>query len=134
MATEFAVKQEDNDASVSAQKKDLAIAIINRMHAFCLKNKILFVLLDIPQLEKNGYGFRSSIPDELVAPFNQGSDVTIQSKNVLMDYQEMTDLFVPHVQRHISETTHMLLGIATAKEIVKQLNLSASRNITGEIQ
>src|SRR5262245_19586216 len=35
MATEFAVKQEDNDAKVTTLKNDLAVAIINRMHSFC---------------------------------------------------------------------------------------------------
>jgi hypothetical protein len=93
------------------------------MHGFCQSNKVLFVLLDIPQLDQNGQDFQSSIPDELVARFSQGSDAIIQSTNVLMDYQGVTDFFVPHGQRHISETTHMLLGVATAKEIIKQLNL-----------
>jgi hypothetical protein len=134
MATEFAVKQEDNDANVIRLKNDLTIAIINRMHGFCQGNKALFVLLDIPQLEKNGHDFRSSIPNELGAQFSQGSDAIIQSANVLMDYQGVTDLFVPHGQRHISETTHMLLGVATAKDIIKQLNLSSSGNVTEDIQ
>ena len=134
MATEFAVKQEDNDIDVTILKNDLTIAIINRMHGFCQSNKVLFVLLDIPQLEKNGHDFRSSIPNELVAQFSQGSDAMIRSTNALMDYQGVTDLFVPHGQRHISETTHMLLGVATAKEIIKQLNLPSSRNVTEEIQ
>jgi len=58
----------------------------------------------------------------------------IRSTNALMDYQGVTDLFVPHGQRHISETTHMLLGVATAKEIIKQLNLPSSRNVTEEIR
>src|SRR5215813_15351926 len=79
MATEFAVKQDDNDANVIRLKNDLTIAIINRMHGFCQSNKVLFVLLDIPQLEKNGHDFRSSIPNELGARFSQGSDAIIQS-------------------------------------------------------
>ncbi len=120
MATELAVKQEDNDAKVANLKNDLTIAIINRMHGFCRSNKVLFVLLDIPQLEQNGHDFRSSIPNELVAQFSQGSDAIILSTNALADYQGVTDLFVPHGHRHISETTHMLLGVATAKEIIKQ--------------
>lgn len=119
-ATEFAVKQEDNDADVTKLKNDLTIAIINRMHGFCQSNKVLFVLLDIPQLEKDGPGFRSSIPNELVAQFSRGSDAIILSANALRDHQGVTDLFVPHGHRHISETTHMLLGVATAKEIIKQ--------------
>ncbi|MCI0393136.1 MAG: GDSL-type esterase/lipase family protein [Acidobacteria bacterium] len=134
MATEFAVKQEDNDTNVATLKNDLTIAIINRMHGFCQSNKVLFVLLDIPQLEKNGHDFRSSIPNELVAQFSQGSDAMIRSTNVLMDYRGVTDLFVPHGQRHISETTHMLLGVATAKDIIKHLNLSSSGNVTEEIK
>lgn len=134
MATEFAVKQEDNNTGVTMLKNDLTIAIINRMHGFCRSNKVLFVLLDIPQLEKNGHDFRSSIPNELVAQFSQGSDSMIRSANVLMDYQGVTDLFVPHGQRHISETTHMLLGVATAKDIIKRLNLPSSGNVTEDIQ
>src|SRR5215510_9814570 len=126
MATEFAVKQEDNDTNVATLKNDLTIAIINRMHGFCQSNKILFVLLEIPQLDKNGRDFRPSISSELVDRFSQGSDVIIRSTNALMDYQGMTDLFVPHGQRHISETTHMLLGVAAAKGIIKQLHLSSS--------
>jgi hypothetical protein len=58
----------------------------------------------------------------------------IRSANVLTDYQGVTDLFVPHGQRHISETTHMLLGVATAKDIIKQLDLSSSGNVTEDIQ
>ena len=134
MATEFAVKQEDNDTNVTKLKNDLATALVNRMHGFCQSNKVLFVLLDIPQLEKNGHDFRSSIPKELVAQFSQGSDAIILSANTLMDYQGVTDLFVPHGQRHISETTHMLLGVATAKEIIKQLSLPSPRNVIVGIQ
>jgi hypothetical protein len=134
MATEFVVKQEDNDTDVTILKNDLTIAVINRMHRFCQSNKVLFVLLDIPQLEKNGHDFRSSIPNELVAQFSQGSDTMIRSANVLTDYQGVSDLFVPHGQRHISETTHMLLGVATAKDIIKHLNLSSSGNVTEDIQ
>jgi len=125
METEFAVKQQDNDAKITTLKNDLTIAIINRMHGFCQSNKVLFILLDIPQLEKNGHDFQSSIPDELVGQFSHGSDVIIRSTNVLMDYQGLTDFFVPHGQRHISETTHMLLGVAAAKDIIKHLNISS---------
>jgi hypothetical protein len=128
MATEFAMKQEDNDTDVIILKKDLTIAIINRIRDFCQHNKVLLILLDIPQLEKDGHDFRSSIPDELVSQFSQASDAIIQSTNVLIDYQGVTDLFVPHGHRHISETTHMLLGVATAKEIIKQLSLPSSGN------
>src|SRR5262245_42813171 len=127
MATEFAVKQEDNDAKVTTLKNDLAVAIINRMHSFCQRNKVLFVLLDIPQLEKNGHDFQSSIPKELVSQFSQGSDAIILSTKVLTDYQGVTDIFVPHGQRHISETTHMLLGVSTAKEIVNMTQNLSSR-------
>jgi len=134
MATEFAVKQKDDNIDVTNLKNDLTIAIINRMHGFCQSNKALFVLLDIPQLEKNGHDFWSSIPNELGAQFSQGSDALIRSTNVLMDNQGVTDLFVPHGQRHISEKTHMLLGVATAQEIIKLLNLPSSGNVTEELQ
>jgi hypothetical protein len=119
--TEFAVKQESRESAAEQYKCELTAALIDRMHKFCRNRKILFVVLDIPHLGEDRQVARSSVPPQFAAAFEKNCDVLIRGTTVLRDYLPVMDVFVAHGQRHISETTHMLLGVACARAIKEQL-------------
>ena len=134
MATEFAIKQEDVSEEVKRRKHLLGTALIERLYAVCRSNDVALVILDVPQLpEKRGLPTRSSIPADLLGSFAENSDMLIVSTDALADYEGVIDVFVPHGQRHISETTHMLLGVLTAKSILEyQSHLSSAGGMSDE--
>jgi len=139
MEEEYAVKQEDTNAGIALYKQNLARALVERLYAVCRSNNMALVILDIPQLGDGDHSFQSSIPADLRTSFEMHSDVLIASDAVLRDYDGIADLFVPHGQRHISEITHMLLGVAAAKAIERQIivsrpNGTATADPTGRIQ
>jgi hypothetical protein len=39
------------------------------------------------------------------------------SENVLSPYRQVADFHLPHAQHHVSELSHMLLGVAVARTI-----------------
>jgi hypothetical protein len=124
--TEYAIKQKDASTELSLRKQELAEALIERLHAVCRNNNTALVILDIPQLGDGDDAFQSSIPANLLTSFEMHSDALIASGNVLQDYGGVTHLFLPHGHRHISETTHLLLGVAAAKHIGKTVGASWS--------
>jgi hypothetical protein len=58
-----------------------------------------------------------SIPRELVEAFRQNSDALIRAEDSLGDFRGASGVFVPHGHRHISEATHLAMGIAMAKKL-----------------
>jgi hypothetical protein len=45
------------------------------------------------------------------------SDAYIDGSALTADYHGVTDVHLPHGNRHISELTHAILGVAAAKHI-----------------
>lgn len=86
------------------------------MYKFCKNNGIRLIILDIPQIYEDI--FKSSIPFQLDDIIKNNSDIFIPCDEVLNDINDVAKIFVPHGHRHISEFTHLLLGIAVAKEIL----------------
>ncbi len=109
MMTEYAIKQNDT-MDVREKKNELCLALLSRMYEFCREKNIFFIILDIPQLGCNGKAFNSSIPSKLEEMFRTRCDLLICATNILANYNDADDLFVPNGQRHISEKTHWLLG------------------------
>jgi hypothetical protein len=57
------------------------------------------------------------MPEQFAETVAQDSDKLLRATDVLGAYNGVTDLFVPHGQHHISETSHLLLGMAAAEQI-----------------
>jgi lysophospholipase L1-like esterase len=112
LATEYAISNED----VTEAKKDLMRKLVERLYRTCRDNRVRVVVLDVPQYAGRGK-FESSIPDDLRHVFVAQSDAFIDSRLVLGAYEGITDLHVPHGQHHISELSHLMLGLAAAEAI-----------------
>jgi lysophospholipase L1-like esterase len=110
---EYAIATED---TLSDYQLALTAALIKRMYAFCEKNNIRLIILDIPRV-RGQRGIQSSFDKELVPVIASNSDAYFVSDALLADYSGVAELHVPHGHRHISEFTHTLLGVAVAKKI-----------------
>ena len=112
MATELAVATGEADD----YEKRLTARLIQRIYRLSKDHGADFILLDVPQ--QGGPGdFRSSIPIDLLKEFERNSDALIWSEEVLSPYRHLAEFHAPHGQQHISELSHMLLGVAVARRI-----------------
>ena len=110
---EFAVPTR---ASVSDYQIRLAAALLVRAAAFCTMHGIRLVVLDIPQLLPDG-GAASSLPAAL-ADLVAGSGASwVRADDVLDDWRDVIEVHVPHGHRHISEFTHLLLGVTVGRMV-----------------
>jgi hypothetical protein len=93
--------------------------LIERMYQFCRDHHIKLIILDIPSIlgVNESQQYVSSIPPTMLATIENNSDAIIKSDDILSDYQGVTDIFLQHGARHISEFTHTLLGVAVSKNI-----------------
>ncbi|RYD70579.1 MAG: hypothetical protein EOP84_26450 [Verrucomicrobiaceae bacterium] len=106
-------------ADISAYQLDLSAALVQRLYEICQKHGIKLVIVDIPWLPHDNTGFGSSLPEALATKFEESSDELLQAREVLGRYSGITDIFVPHGQHHISETSHLLIGMAAAEKIAE---------------
>jgi hypothetical protein len=99
----------------------LMAALLSRMSRFCRAHGILFVILDIPDYsEHDARRFTSSIPSTLLDSVRHDADVFLSSHEVLDPYASIAELHVEHGQNHISEFSHLMLGLRTAQAILAQ--------------
>jgi len=109
--TEYAIPVEKiSDYQISLEAK-----LIERMYTFCKSNNIKLIILDIPTLNS------SSFPYNLSQIAKNNCDIYISSTSVLNDYFKISEIHVPSGHRHISEFTHILLGVSVAKSIIAKL-------------
>ncbi len=90
----------------SKEEVELALALLERMHQFCLSKSIPFLIVDIPQLP-----FRSSIPLNQENRFREVSDTLLSSRSMLGSYRKLKQTHVPHGHNHISAEAHALIGV-----------------------
>lgn len=117
LQTEFAVPTEKvNDYQVR-----LTEALFARMHRFCRQHGIALIVVDIPMKPHRdpGRAFASSVPPRLAAFLADHTDAYIDSESVLEPYGRITEIHVPHGQNHISEFSHLMLGIAAAQRLLE---------------
>jgi hypothetical protein len=117
--TEFAVAQGAAAPEEQRIQGELAAALLQRMAQFCAAQGIRLVLLDIPQLDPGGEAFASSIFPAQRERFRKLGDAALLSTEVLAPYAGLYEVFVAHGQRHISETTHLLLATALTREVTR---------------
>jgi hypothetical protein len=125
IVTEYAAKQADKDEMLAGYKQVLGASLLKRMFHFCRTHGIYLLVMDIPRLDARR-GWESSVPPEMMDSFRQNCDALIFSRTVLEDFSGTMDVFVPHGHRHISEQTHMLLGVAAAKQIAGEFSVLPS--------
>ena len=91
---------------------ELTAALLRRMYTFCRERDIKLIVLDLPRL--NG---KSSFAPSILAEMPMQSDAYIDGSALMADYFGVADVHLPHGNRHISELTHAILGVAAAKRI-----------------
>ena len=119
LQTEYAVPT----GKVNDYQLELTARLIERIYTVCRRNNIRFIILDIPRFSKQGK-IRSSVPPTLVDTMRANSDQFIYSKEILHDYRDAGEFHVLHGARHISELTHRLYGVETARSLIKMINTS----------
>jgi hypothetical protein len=117
----LARKREELEMAVATREADnyekqLVARLVKRMYRLCKERDIMFVIVDIPKAGERGE-FRSSIPDGLLDEFERNSDALVRSEKVLSRYRNVAEFHLPHGQHHISEFSHMILGVEVAQEI-----------------
>jgi hypothetical protein len=123
-SVEYAVPTQEE---FTKYQTDLTTALIKRMYAFCQKNNIKFIIVDIPK-DTDENTFESSITVNMSDTITEYSDSYISSKPLLADYNGVAEIHRPHGLKHISDFTHTILGISIAKEVISfNLNSSAER-------
>jgi hypothetical protein len=111
-AAQYAVPTKDDN---STYELELAAALLARMHRFCSERGIPLIVLDVPRI--NG---RSSL-QSLAERMPQLSDVHIDGSALLAKYSNVADVHLPNGNRHISEFSHLVLGVAVAENIAARL-------------
>jgi hypothetical protein len=125
VSAELAVKETQTSDGVRRYQLQLEGLLIERMAAACRRAGARFVFLDIPQLA--GEGMAASVPPELDGALDRAADAVFRSAEILGPYDAAgAGIFVPHGQRHLSETSHLLLGVAVGQWIAKDRPLPRS--------
>jgi hypothetical protein len=107
-------KSFDYAIATKAQSKydvDLAAALVERMHAFCARRGIRFIVVDIPQASAP-YKFQKSIL------FKSGAEL-VDTNRLLAPYAGAVEAHLAHGHNHISEFTHALIGAELGRRITE---------------
>ena len=86
---------------------------IERMHAFCARRGIRFIVVDIPQGTPAPYKFGKSVL------FKTDAELVDASK-LLAPYAGAVQAHLPHGHNHISEFTHALIGAELGRRITEK--------------
>lgn len=111
LRTEFAVATE----GVSDYQQALMTCLFEQTFRECRERGIALIILDIPSLADSG--FVSSVPAGMVGALRASSDALVLSEDLLREYSTLAEFHVLHGQRHISEFTHLMLGLRVGREI-----------------
>jgi len=118
-AAEFASAAPTQDDAVAAYQRALATKLVERMHAACKQAGVRFVIAEIPVLKRID-DYDPALDAPLLPAFREHSDALLPCDDWLAPYRGVAEIFVPHGQQHISETTHLLLGVALAEKVAPQ--------------
>ena len=115
-ATELTVAAPSSDAAMAEYRHTLAAKLIERMSATCQRQGIRFIVAEIPYY-KTPTDFVPSLPGEMIPDVRNHCDALLLCDEWLGPYRGVTELFRVHGQQHISETTHLILGMTLAEKI-----------------
>ncbi len=117
IATEHAASNRDG---VPQAEVALAEALVLRMQAFCAQHGIRLIVADIPR-RPDTYRFAASIPEPMAARLKGAGVELIEAGALLGPFEGVAEMHVPHGHQHISEFTHILLGVEVAQRIAKRI-------------
>lgn len=117
-ATEYAIPTQ---LDFSYYQTLYTLKLIERMYQFCHDYQIKLIIIDIPVAEKRKQ-YNSSFTPSIRPIIEKFSDANIKSYDVLAEYAGIVDIHLPNGAVHISEFTHILLGVEIAKKIESFLN------------
>ncbi len=115
-AAEFAKAAPTPDAAVATYQSVLAIELVERMGASCRQAGVRFIIAEIPAFKAIDDYDRAPAA-ELLPKFREHCDALLACDEWLGTYRGVADIFVAHGQQHISETAHLLLGVALAEKL-----------------
>lgn len=108
-AVEYAVPTSDEHSDYEIE---LTAALLDRLHRFCRDRGVRLMILDIPTMSGE-----SSFPPTISERIDELSDAYVDSSMLLRDYLGVAELHRPHGHRHISEFSHIILGVSAARQI-----------------
>jgi hypothetical protein len=112
-ALEYAVAEKDEPGEVELK---LMRALLERLHRSCQERGSRLVVVDIPAV-REGVPFASSVVPALRKVVEANGDIYLDSASTLSDLAGVVEIHVPHGHRHISEFTHLALGVAIGKAV-----------------
>jgi hypothetical protein len=112
-AKEAAVDYAVATKSRSKYDVELAAALVERMRSFCESKGVRFIVVDIPEAPAP-YRIKSS-----VAFPTRGLEL-VSSDSLLKPYEGAAVFHRPHGHHHITEFTHMLIGVELGKRILEK--------------
>jgi hypothetical protein len=115
-AAEFVKAAPSADAAVAAYQRELAVKLVERMAAACRAAGARFVIAEIPAF-KAVDDFDPAPAADLLPELRRHCDALLPCEELLGPYRGVAEIFVPHGQQHISEFTHLLLGVALAEKV-----------------
>lgn len=95
----------------------LAAALLARLGEFCRSRGIKSLVLDLPQTDERLVA-RASLNAVAHAAAERHCDGVLAYAALLQPYAGVADLHVAHGQRHITEFTHALLGVAAGQRLL----------------
>ncbi len=102
----------------STYEIDLARLLIGRMMTFCKSQGIGFIVVDIPDVD--GSSFKGSMDRELVEYVKREGGIYMDTVSLLAPYRGLVDIHVPHGARHISEFTHLMIGLDAGRAMLNK--------------
>lgn len=112
--TEYAVP---TTSTFSTHQIELTWALVERMHRFCSDRGIRFIVVDVPVETRNPYKSGSSVPPVLQERLAAADVEVVTSESLFQNFDGIAETHVPHGHRHISELTHMMIGIGIARRL-----------------
>jgi len=119
---EYAIATQDQ---FSNYQLELAARLFERMFEYCRDRGIRLIIIDVPAPDQTG-GVSSSVPEELMPTVLANSDAFIDSRTLFRDLGGVAEIHVPHGARHISEFSHTLIGVESAKAALRLIGPAPS--------
>jgi len=111
----------DSAISTATTRSDyqiaLTAALIGRMHQFCQQRGIRLIIVDIPA-RLRAYRYTSSLLPALIRRLDTVRIEYIDSQSLLHDFDGLAEIHVAHGHNHISEFTHILIGMEIGRRIL----------------
>jgi hypothetical protein len=102
------------DPALLGYQQELASQLLARMQASCAKAGVPLIVVDIPSWKAID-DFESSIPDPVLKAVQAQQVEVLTSEAGLGRYRGVAEIFVAHGQHHISETSHLEIGMKLAE-------------------